>query len=271
MYHNGARYSTVRGLLSAVANTLRLKPGLEHLGTDPVVTSIFPAMRRADIKRPGRDLGWDLDVVLHYLAGLHDPTNILWVTYKALFLLAFSSGARISELAALRFPLFMSEQGVTIPFDTVFIPKRTRATAAHSSLPPLHISCLPRADEAICPVVALRCYADLLGNPVEVAPLWRHPSKPAVITTRHLAAWLRATIAAAYRVSGQSAPSTFTPHSIRAAAASWAWRGNVPMATILQQCRWAKESTFTTFYLRRLADTDGIVHRFKPLAVASLL
>jgi hypothetical protein len=89
-YELGARYATVRGLLTTGAHTLRLKPSLQNLGVHPIITAIFPAMRRGDFARqPSRVLGWDLDLVLRDLASLSDPQSNLQMTYKALFLLAF--------------------------------------------------------------------------------------------------------------------------------------------------------------------------------------
>lgn len=271
-FNAGARYSTVRGCLSAVAHTLRLKPGLQSLGTHPLVTAIFPAMRRADIKkRPDRNLEWDLNLVLEDLAALDDTASVVMKTYKALFLLAFASGARVSELAALQTPLFFTEEGVTIPFDPIFIPKRACLGKAPGPLNPLQIQCLPVEYASICPVQALRLYAALHVDRPAGSRLWVAPKGAAVVTPRHIAAWLRAVIAGAYRRAQEKQPASFTPHSVRAAAASWAWKNNVPLPTILKQCRWSHQSTFTTFYLRRLADTDGLVSRFKPLALAALV
>jgi integrase len=270
-FAKGARYSTIRGLLSAIAHTLRLKPGYESLGTHPLITAIFPAMRRSDIQRqPTRALEWDLALVLRDLLELPQPLTRIQVTYKALFLLAFSSGARMSELAALQGPPFFAEDGVTLKFDPTFIPKRTRATRAHSALPPLHIIRLPDSDQVICPVAALQQYESSIENRAPSSRLWVHPVSGTKVTTRHLAAWLRATIAGAYRRARQQPPPSFTPHSIRAAAASWAWHTNVPLPTILEQCRWSRQSTFTRFYLRQMAETDGIIYRLKPLAIATI-
>jgi integrase len=250
---------------------LRLKPSLQSLGTDPVILAIFPAMRRQDIQRqPNRRLEWDLSLVLDDLQSLMQPLTRMEVTHKALFLLAFSSGARVSELAALQGPPLFTGEGVTIQFDPLFIPKRTRAQKAHTALPPLHVLRLPLQDVAVCPVAALQQYEAIHEQRQMSVPLWVHPKSVAKVTARHLSAWLRAVIAGAYRRAKQEPPTSFKPHSIRAAAASWAWNANVPLPTILEQCRWARESTFTRFYLRRLAETDGTVHRLKPLAVASL-
>jgi integrase len=193
------------------------------------------------------------------------------VTQKALFLLAFSSGARLSELAALQTPPFFTPEAMTLSFDPIFIPKQTRAPRAHTALAPLRVLRLPVADCLVCPVSALQQYAVLHDEHPSPAPLWRHPLSGVKATPRHLAAWLRAVIAAAYRRARRQPPPTFTPHSIRAAAASWAWHANVPLATILQQCRWAHETTFSRFYLRRVAESDGVVHRLKPLAVTAML
>jgi hypothetical protein len=82
--------------------------------------------------------------------------------------------------------------------------------------------------------------------------LWLHPVSGVKAFPRRL-------LAGAYHCARQRPPASFTPHSGRAAAASWAWHANVPLATILEQCRWAHESTFTRFYLRRVAGTDGSV------------
>lgn len=270
---NGARYSTVRGFLSAIAHTLRLKPGLENLGTHPLITAVLPAMRRRDIAlRPDRRMGWDLDVVLHDLQSLISNSSVAQRTHKALFLLAFSSGARVSELAALLSPPFFTQDGMTLSFDPIFVPKRTRGTGAPAPLPPLHVPALPPGNEGICPVQAMRRYMLDRGVSQSVTDrLWCHPSKPSVsITARHIAAWLRCVISGAYRRAQKTPEGPINPHSIRAAAASWAWHANVPLPTILQQCRWRHESTFTAFYLRRLAETDGALFKLKPLAVSSL-
>jgi integrase len=268
----GARYTTVRGFLSAVAHTLRLKPGLANLGTHPVVVSIFPALRRRDIKRrPDRRLGWDLGVVLADLQSLINTTTPAQLTQTALFLLAFASGARVSELAALRGPPFITAEGMTLSFDPIFIPKRTRANRPHAPLPPLHVLRLPPGGEGPCPVEAMLRYVQYHQNLFPAHRLWIHPTNSEVrVTPRHLAAWLRCVIAGAYRRACKQPEGAIHPHTIRAAAATWAWHANIPLATILEQCRWRDESTFTSFYLRRLSETDGSSFRLKPLAVASL-
>jgi integrase len=138
-------------------------------------------------------------------------------------------------------------------------------------LPPIHVLSLPSEDAAFCPVMAMKAYMAFRGDLVGVSPLWSHPTRSVLITSRHLASWLRSTIVGTYRRTNQPQPSKFTPHSVRAAAASYAWKGNLPLPTILEQCRWAKESTFTAHYLRRLAKSDGTVFWLKPLAIASLL
>jgi integrase len=212
-------------------------------------------------------------LVLRDLAEMPDPLSPILALYKALFLVAFSSAARVSELAALVVPPLFSEEGMSLSFSSTFIPKRTRAAAAHSPLAPLVIASLPLADAAVCPVVAMRKYLEFRAAFPRHAepPLWCHATKNINITPRHLAAWLRAVIAGAYRRAQKAPPLGFTPHSIRAAAASWAWQTNVPLSVILEQCRWAHSSTFTSFYLRRVAQTDGLQQRLKPLAIARML
>jgi integrase len=268
IHSQGARYSTVRGCLSAIVNTLK-SAGSESLGIHPLITAVLPAMRREDIKRQKpKALDWDINVVLSSWSVPQSVKSVAEIVNKACFLVCFASAARVSELHALIAPPLFSDSGVSIQFNTNFIPKRTRCVTAHNSLPPLHITRLPEEESSVCPVVALQNYLQAIEHKgVQGSPLWIHPKSRVPATARHLAAWLRSTIAGAYRRADKQVPSQSNPHSIRAAAATWAWRSNVPMRLILEQCRWRHQTTFTKFYLKSVQESDGRECRLKPLAI----
>jgi hypothetical protein len=166
-------------------------------------------------------------------------------------------------------PPVFSDSGVSIAFDPNFIPKRTRCVGAHNSLPPIHIKRLPDEESSVCPVATLEAYLEVSKHDlVRGSPLWIHPKSRLPASSRHLAAWLRSTIAGAYREAKQQVPAHSNPHSIRAAAATWAWRTNVPMRSILEQCRWRHQNTFTKFYLQKILESDDGECRLKPLAIS---
>ena len=42
-------------------------------------------------------------------------------------------------------------------------------------------------------------------------------------------------------------------HDVRAQAASWSFRGGIPLLDIMRSCMWKSHSTFTSFYFRNVA------------------
>jgi hypothetical protein len=80
----------------------------------------------------------------------------------------------------------VSAEGTTLQFESVFIPKRTRATKAHTALPPLHVPRFPGGQSwMFCPVSVMQQYEAMHGQSTPQSPLWVHPKSGVAATPHH--------------------------------------------------------------------------------------
>ena len=80
-------------------------------------------------------------------------------------------------------------------------------------------------------------------------------NKPAVKDT--VARWIVSTIRQAYESSGVSYPKESRAHDTRRLAVSWALFNGASVKEVLQAAHWSSENTFTSFYLKDVAQEEG--------------
>ncbi len=88
-----------------------------------------------------------------------------------------------------------------------------------------------------------------------------------------LASWVKQTILKAYEGYPPEKLTTMkvSSHEVRALATSMAFYGNTAMTEIMKAARWAQLTTFTTFYLRDVAQNMEGIYQLGPLVVAKNL
>ena len=222
---------------------------------------------------------WNLNLVLNALTKPpFEPllrTDLKYASWKAVFLTAFSTAARVSELQALSNSKFKHSENwdkVTVETSDHFIAKN-QDLMIESKPRSFHIPALfdyagpDLPDRFLCPVRALRIY--------------RYRTKPRRskqqrklfisfdanhqkdITANTISAWIKNTIKLAYKLSSddQALIHQVSAHEVRALASSVAFSHNLSLQDINRSCYWRGHSTFTQYYLRDIAmATEGTLH-----------
>ena len=274
--------STIKGYRSALSNTLKFGRGRgKDLGSDPRLSEIIrhfervrPAIRSVSPK-------WNLSCVLWSLTKPpYEPmlsASLLNTSVKTVFLLAFASAKRRSELHALSMDegsLRFSKDSVTLHLEPGFLPK----TQVPNKLPaPIVIPSLDRLcgpndkDRLLCPVRALKFYLERSkGSRLSRKRLFIPVKGKGDISPATISRWIRMAVLRAY---GDLSDVNLTflkikAHEVRALATSWAYHNRIPSEDILQAASWLNHSTFSNFYLRSLSSQEEGLFRLGPLVSA---
>ena len=265
--------STIKGYRSMLSNTLKFKGG-ERIGSNPFLSEL---MRSFELDKPiFRSLTpkWDLSCVLWSLTKApYEPlssASLKFLTYKTVFLLAFATARRRSELHALSvetgFIRFNeSDDSLTLLCQPGFLAKNQLPSVLPKpiTVPSLSGNCGPSdTDRLLCPVRALKFYLKRVeGKRGRRKRLFLPLIGCKDISAASISRWISCTIKLAYKDLSARDLSflRIRPHEIRALSASWAFSNNVPLEDILRAAVWKSQSTFSTFYLRSMsAQTENL-------------
>jgi hypothetical protein len=276
--------STIEGYRTAVASTLKGHTGVD-LGKDKDLSNLLANFARGKPKRKCTAPAWNLAVVLSGLLNApFEPMHLAplkFVTLKTIFLLAFATGKRRSELHAL-VKEYTREEGwknVTLFLDSSFVAK-TELAAKNSNSKPLTIPALSKSlgpglekDRCLCPVRALRFYLDrtkeIRADKKKLFVAYKKNFK-GDISKATISHWIKKAITTAYSLATEEDCNLLQvkAHDVRGMAASWARLQNITLDDILAACTWKSHNTFTSFYLRDLAQLQGDMHRLGPVVAA---
>ena len=260
---------TIRGYKSALAD--HFSPTGIDIRTSQVLLRL---LSRFFLERPvarSPVLPWDLRMVLDTLKGKpFEPlssSDLKHLTFKTLFLFAFACGRRCSELHALDFKSIKwlkkdNQHYLTVSPMLGFLAKNQKTTTykvMDVTIPSLKDYLGPdlqnTSDRYLCPIRAMKFYLDRtkdmrMGK--ERLFISFLPGKEGDICKNTVSSWLRNTIQLAYQINtGDSTlPEGSRPHQVRSAASSWALKGGVNMAQLMEACFWRSQDTFTSFYLK---------------------
>jgi hypothetical protein len=201
------------------------------------------------------------------------------VTFKTLFLVAFATAARRSELHALSKLMTRDVDWSYVRLRMVdgFLAKNQTVKAGGNAFRTFEIKKLPTDgddndnDGFLCPVRALRCYDKRVIRGEESGKLFvsfvngrRTPLHPNTVSS-----YLKSCIRLAYELSGKATPAGVKAHSVRSMSASWASLKNVALQSILNSCYWKSQNTFLSFYLKDLTEIEGEMYKLGKLSVSS--
>ena len=274
--------STIKGYRAMLSNTLKLVDNSANPGSDPIISDLI---RSFELKRPvSRSLlpKWDLSAVLFSLTRPpFEPlakADMKFVSWKTVFLLAFASAKRRSELHALSVEpnhiRFNKDRSVSLVFQPGFLAKNQLPSVLP---PPLVIPSLSVVtgqedpDRLLCPVRALKFYLKatepLRGSRSRLFIPLRGSGD---ISAATISRWIAATIKFTY-AGLTSADLTFLrikPHEVRALSTSWAFLNCVSLEEVLQAAFWRSETTFSSFYLRSLSKQNDNLRSLGPVVAA---
>ena len=224
---------------------------------------------------------WDLSLVLRAL--MLPPFEPLktcdtkYLTFKTLFLLAFATAARRSELHALSKDFLRDHKWSFVRLKTIegFLAKNQTGNDFRSftvkSLRDFVGSSGLEDEELMCPVRALRIYTNRTLRDPENLHLFVSFKKGHTggIHPNTVSSWLKQCIKLCYELSGKPLPDKIVGHSVRAMSVSWASLKNVSVAQIMEACSWRSVNTFISYYLKDLTEIEGDMYRIGKVSVSS--
>ena len=268
-----------------LSHTLKFSKGAARPGSDSVISELIKSFA---LERPfSRSLTpkWDLAVVLQALTKPPfeplDQAELKFLSWKTVFLLAFASAKRRSELHALSIEpdllRFNSDGSVSLAFQPGFLAKNQLPSVLPEpfSIPSLLSICGPSdPDILLCPVRALKAY-------IKATAVVRGKRNRLFIPTRGsqdisaatISSWLASTIRRAYaHLSSEDRQLLqVRPHEIRALSSSWAFLNKVSLDDVLKAAFWRSSSTFSSFYLRSFSSQSGAIYSLGPLVAAQTI
>lgn len=282
--------STIKGYRSAITAVLRSKFGYDA-STDPILRA---QMCHFNLERPRQRQTmpkWDLGIVLSSF--LCDPfvsvsprsnatmtdhvIPLKWRTVKTCFLLALATGRRVSCLFNLMAEITLARGNVSQQQVVVAntLPS-FRAKNQHSSEAPVSLTipgiahlCPKEPERFLCPVRALRMYLQHASGLRSAGHrLFRHWEEGKIIRESHISQWVLLAIKNAYTRLGSDLPDHITAHEVRALAASWAYRNDIPLDAIKEAVFWRSDGVFQEHYLRDMSDSEEGIRRLGPIVAA---
>ena len=185
---------------------------------------------------------WNITKVLNLLkTDKFDVSScdLLCLLKKTLFLVALSSGNRVSELSAIYISASRSsvDGSLCLPVDGSFRFKNQRADRAP---PDIEIKRLDE-DPALCQVCSVLAFKERLD--LSVGRLFVNSKTKRPLNASSLAYLI-------CQLIEEADPGNFPrAHDVRKAAASLAWVRGVPMDEIVRKCFWKGNSVFINTYL----------------------
>ena len=259
-------FSSVKLCVSAIT-AFRGKIGDVSVFTHPLMKEYLRGADRLSADRITRAEVWDASLVLRALQDEpFEPmatAEIKWVSAKLAVLLALTTAARGSELAALTIRGLVFSTGdvmATVYPDPAFVPKTVtelyrRAPMVIRAFHPSPVTGEEERLHLLCPVRALRCYLERTSpfrqsDRLLVTYAVRRPGF--ALSSQRLAHWLVDGITEAYVRSNKPAPR-LTAHSTRGTAVSIAVLSGVDWEVVRQAAAWLGDRTFLSHYFRNTA------------------
>ena len=234
---------------------------------------------------------WNLSLVLNALTSepyepMKEASMLAW-TKKTAFLLLLASGARRSEIHALDIKscyIADDKKSMFLKPRKKFLAKNHQTSTGRGRFQGFWIKSMADylgadmhdVDGTLCPVRAMTEYMERTKNSrkdirqllLAVPRSKSHKIKPANKNT--ISSWIKHVVGEAYLNVPDDSPYRLdrSAHEVRALAASLCAYKNVAIDSILAQCRWQRESTFSSFYLREMRGTEDGMHRLPPFMAA---
>ena len=258
LFDKGLNYSTICGYRSAISALHEPVEGYK-VGEHPRIVALLKGVFNRN--PPKRTLlpPWDLRVVLKHIQNHpFEPLNqvdLKFKTMKAVFLLAITTGGRVSDLSLLGYKqsfLRIEKVAPGLRFAPTGLRKQDRPKHfEHEVFVPTY----PH-NKFLDPVRAVLIYLKATkslreGSNSLFVTLTEPHNAPSPQT---ISKWIVNTIKTCYELEGKQL-QTVRAHSTRSLSSSWALYSGVAMDRILQAVDWSKDTTFVKFYLKDVEHT----------------
>lgn len=244
-----------------------------RLAEDPLVKRFLSARSRHAPRVIKHVPPWDLSLVLNALTRapfepLHEA-YLKIISLKLSFLLAISSGRRISGLKSLscKDPFLRTlEDRVMITPDPFYLPKVS--SNFHRSqeivLPSFCTSPKNAEEKRFVLLDVKKCLLLYLEktsgfrSSSQLLVLFSGPKKGSKASKSSIARWIRGDICKAYKVSGRTPPSRIRAHSMRSMATSWAERAGASWEEISKAAVWSSSHAFVKHYRVQMLSSQDL-------------
>ena len=286
--HKKLSSSTIAGYRTAIGKVLKVTQNMD-IGNDQGLTDLLHNFERDISVKKDKLMNWNLAFVLKTLSGspfepLH-LADLKYMTFKTIFLLALATGARRSELHALRSDSIQTQESsgsLVLHTDVNFIAKTQLVNQGGDICQPIVVKALTRfvgpqdEERVLCPVRAVKSYLrrtkDIRGDRKRLFIAYKKGHRHDIVKST-VSGWVKKTVVCCYQLSSSQVRDFHgvKAHQVRSLAASWALHKNCPLEKILAACSWKSHATFTNYYLRDLTlEKDGM-RQLGPLIVAKQL
>ena len=194
-----------------------------------------------------------------------------YVTLKKVFLLAVTSGRRVSEIHALSVDKHHLRwdggyRGVHFRTNPQFLAKNESLRNPGKEIYISSFDAFTSVEEdlRLCPCRALRTYlkrTKSVHNSVSQLFVTFKKGESRAASKASVARWLVTTVKLAYEMAKEQDFSLARAHDTRALSTSWALFQGVRLEEIMRAAFWASETTFTSFYLKDVAWDDASFSR----------
>ena len=265
--------ATMKGYRSAISTTLKQISKIDF-SNESVLSDVVKSFELERPRLRSHFPKWDLTLVLSsLLAPPYEPLEYCGfkeLTLKTVFLIAFASGRRRSDVHAFSVTdVQFSDQSVTLFTFPGFLAKNQLPSVLSPAI------CIPALKgqgdtPLLCPVRALRIYLTRVfprrknRKRVFISHLENYPKE---ISSDTVSRWIVQTIRFAYEGSSLELPKV-NAHEVRALASSWAWFNKVALEDILRASYWSSENSFIRFYLRDISTLSRSLARLGPMVAA---
>ena len=281
LHRDNRALATILAHKSAICSTLHMITRVNH-AQDPVLQNLLRNLHRERPRTVNPVPDWDLSVVLKALSGPpFEPimdVDIKYTTMKTLFLTAFATAARVSELHALTLKeghYLKANNGKTITLlaDASFIAKNQLLSdpPRRFTIQALEGEGVTGTDRSLCPVRALKWYVkrtqDIRGDDKRLFQKFLRQRGPMAVHS--ISYYLKQVIKLAYDLSATGTkPGKITAHGVRGVSASLAMAKHVPLKTIMDKVYWRSENTFIRHYMKDMAQHLRRVQGIRTVAAA---
>ena len=279
--------STIQGYRSVIAQTLKDLDVADMSANN----HLRALLTQFGVERPRSFRSspqWDLSLVMRSLTRApFEPMReaAMWaVSWKTAFLLALATSKRRSELRALSKKVLHPEDWSSMTLRPLpeFVAKTEVPGVPSTRLQEVTLKGMQsfcdqlEADKTLCPVRATKCYLSRSQGIREGRKELFVPYKPGArqsISPVTISSWIQQTIKRAYmEVSREDAALVqCRAHDLRSMGASWNMHQSIALGDILKAAQWRCHNTFTSYYLKDMAQYEDDILRLGPISVGQVL
>ena len=264
----GCKATTISGYRAAIATVHKGWKG-GSLSTNTNLSDLIKGIFNASPSVKPLLPNWDLpSVLLSLCESPFEPLetcDLKFLTWKTVFLIATATASRVSELHALSVNsdnLRFESRGVRLIPNLQFLAKSQRIGKVWKPIfiPKFEEFATDPTDLLLCPCRALREYIRRTKehrSGCDNLFMTYRPGNHTAAAKSTLSRWIVSLIKYVYDNLPDLRLGSVRAHDTRRLSTSWALFNGAPLSEILQAAHWARETTFTSFYLKDVCTEDN--------------